>query len=209
MSTYHDEGIFTRVITTGEDAIRYDNTLWDDLRVPVSATVTGGTKIPGFSQFKDNGAGSTGVFVRWFDKALEEQLFFFAQMPHKYKLGTTIYPHVHWLPSVNGGAGTVVNWGLEYNFALIGGVFGNTTIISANAHTPVEDPLVADKQYITPLSTISGTGLTSVSAMICGRIFRDATGALGTDDYDADAGLLEIDFHYEIDSPGSREVYVK
>jgi hypothetical protein len=39
--------------------------------------------------------------------------------------------------------------------------------------------------------------------LVC-RLFRDAAGVGGTDDYDDDAGLLEIDFHYEIDTIGSR-----
>ena len=45
------------------------------------------------------------------------------------------------------------------------------------------------KHYITDLTEIDGAG--------------------GTDDYVGDAGLMEFDFHIEIDSFGSHEEYTK
>lgn len=53
------------------------------------------------------------------------------------------------------------------------------------------------------------TGVNTVSSMLACRLFRDATGAGGTDDLDNDAGVLEFDFHYEIDTMGSRSEYLK
>jgi len=186
----------------------YKNVRWDDLRVPLNALTTGPTKSPGFAKYKDNGAGSDGIFIYFFDAGSEEQLFFAAQLPHTYKEGTILKPHIHWIPSAAGGAGEVVNWGLEYAIKSAAGVFGNTTIISANSHAPADSSLAQDKHYITGLPDISGSGLT-ISAMIIGRLFRDAGGVLGTDDYGADAGLLEIDFHFEKDADGSRQEYIK
>jgi len=43
--------------------------------------------------------------------------------------------------------------------------------------------------------------------MIICRLFRDAAGTGGTDSYASDVALLEIDFHYEIDSLGSATEY--
>ena len=159
--------------------------------------------------FRNNGAGSQGVFLWWFDKAAEEELYFAVQLPHSYKLGTDIHPHIHWVPKANGAAGKVVSWGLEYTIALQGVTFPNTLIISANAHLPADASLVASRHYYTEFGEINGAGITTLSAMIVGRIFRDATGALKTDDYDNDAGALEIDFHFEIDRPGSRSENLK
>ena len=34
-------------------------------------------------------------------------------------------------------------------------------------------------------------------------------GAGRTDSYTADEGLMEIDFHYQIDTPGSKDEYIK
>lgn len=193
--------------TSGQVRLYGDATQWDDLRFPVTATTRQGTKDPDFTRFKDNGSGSQGVFAYLFDKNTEEELYFIAQMPHTWKQGSNIEAHVHWYPTVNGSAGTDVSWGMEYIWSNIGEVFGNTTIIYGDINY-LSETLVADKHYLTELGTIDATGKTFSSILVC-RVFRDATSAGGTDDYDADAGLLEIDFHYQIDSLGSNEEYVK
>ena len=165
---------------------------------------------PDFAQFKDNGSGSTGVFLYWFDKTTEQSAHFLAQLPHKYKQGSDITCHVHWTPAATaGGAGTDVCWGLEYTWSNIDEMFGNTTIIYGDEQlNGPGETITADKHYKTVLGTITGTGK-EISSMLDCRIFRDATGNGGTDDYDDDAGLLEIDFHYEKDAPGSQQEYVK
>jgi hypothetical protein len=165
---------------------------------------------PDFGQALDDGSGSTGVFIYWFDPTTEEQSYFVAQLPHSYKEGSDLMCHVHWVPAdTAGGAGTDVCWGLEYTWANFNSTFGNTTIIYGDEQSEGEtETLTLNKHYVTELGDIDGTGKTISSMIIC-RIFRDATGTGGTDDYDDDAGLLEIDFHYERDAMGSKEEYVK
>lgn len=182
-------------------------TVWDDIQVPVNATNQGGSKDPGFGKIKDNGSASQGVFTYLFDAATEEELYFSVQMPHGYKEGSDIKPHVHWMPTANGAAGADVCWGLEYTWVNIGDVMGNTSIIYGDTNHLAED-LVDDRQYITSLGTIDGTGK-KISSMLMCRIFRDATGVGGTDDYASDAALLEIDIHFEKDSFGSNGEYTK
>lgn len=185
-------------------------TMWEDLRVPVLSTKVPGAKAPGFSQFKDNGAGSQGVFLYWFDPSTEEELYFVCQLPHGWKEGSDIECHVHWVSAdTAAGAGTDVCWGLEYTWSDIDEVFGNTAIIYGDEQTNgASETLTVDKHYITELGTITGSGHTMSSMLVC-RVFRDAAGNGGTDDYDDDAGLMEIDFHYEVNSFGSKEEYVK
>jgi len=180
-------------------------TRYDDLKVPVSSTTKGETKIPGWGILRDNGSSSQGVFIQWFDAGNEEELYFTAQMPHQWKEGTEIYPHVHWTAATNVGTNKVV-WGLEYTWANVGVVLGNTTIITGSDPIATYAPVDAYEHAITSLGTITGTGKTLSSMLIC-RIFRKA--ADGTDNYAADAGLLEIDFHFQIDSDGSRQEYIK
>jgi len=183
---------------------------WDDERVPVTATRQGAARQPGFAKLYDDGGGpaSTGVYAYYFDKATEEELFFTMQLPHAWAQGTDIECHVHWVPPVAGGAGHDVSWGLEYTWASIGSTYGNTTIIYGDTNHLADDPLVQDKHYLTELGTISGSGHTMSSMLIC-RVFRDATSTGGTDDYDNDACLLEIDFHIQKDSWGSTLEYTK
>ena len=180
---------------------------WDDLRVPVTSLAKGGVSDPGFAQFKDDGSSSTGVFLYWFDATSEEELFFTCQLPHSWDNGK-IYPHVHWLVPTNSDedpADQVVRWGLEYVWAGIGGVYGDSTIIYGEASSL---PIVADTHYL----TLIGSGITppesaqsGLSSMIVGRIFRDAT----VDTYEDDAALLEFDFHYQMDALGSDEALEK
>ena len=191
------------VIDTGAGkTLVFEQNIYDDLRTPVTAIKTGGVHDPGFSVFKTNGAGSQGVYCYWFDAGTEEELFFTVQMPHGYKLNTTIVPHIHWIPKT-GGAGNV-RWGLEYIWADIGTTYGNTTLIYGSTHTPADAPLIAGRHYYTPTTTITppaGAGAAVGSMLVC-RIFRDATN--GADTYGDDAGMLEVDFHYAMDTIGSR-----
>ena len=184
---------------------------WADLRVAATST-RAAANAPDFAQFKDDGAGSTGVFIPWFDKNAEEQLWYEIQLTHSYKDSTDLVPHVHWVPKSGGGANEFVVWGLEYVWRNIGDVFGNTTIILSDASSAAvatiqgDNPLLASKHYVTELPIISGTGQIISSMLLC-RVFRSA--AAGDDDYDDDAGLLEIDFHVRVNTLASREEYVK
>jgi len=173
---------------------------WDDLRIPVTVTKTGGSKKPGFVKIGDNGAGSQGVFTYAFDFNTEEELYFVAQMPHSWKLGTDLDIHVHW----GGSDASVANvvWGLEYSAATIGGNLGTTTIITTTGTT---SGVASDNQY-TDFTPVITTGWELSQLILC-RIFRDATNAADT--YNADAYLYEIDFHYKQDSIGSQEEFLK
>ena len=204
-----DGANYTEVEPDGTVKFVGDATVWDDLRVPVTSTKLQGSKDPHFAVAYDNAGGtSQGVFTYFFDKTTEEEVYFSAQIPHRYKEGTDIIAHVHWYPVASGVSGRTVSWGLEYLWTNVGGVNGNTVIVYANDTTSEDAVLLADKHYMTNFAALSGTGKEISSMLLC-RIFRDATGAGLTDDYDNDAGLLEIDFHYEIDTVGSREVLTK
>ena len=171
------------------------NTVYDDIRVPVTSVKAAGTKDPGFQKILDNGAGSVGVYTYHFDKDIQEELFFTLQIPHSYKSGTNLLPHVHWMPTSTGGGNVV--WGLEYSLNHFNnGTFPNTSIVTGTGAAGV----VSKTHLLTNLSTgIIGT--TGVSSMLLGRVFRDSTNLADT--YGADAALLEIDFHYQIDKLGT------
>jgi hypothetical protein len=175
---------------------------WEDLRVPLLSTKLLGSKDPGLAVIKTNGAGSQGVIAYVFDQTTEEELYFAVQIPHSWKVGTPIRPHIHWCPT-NTNTGTV-SFGLEYTIANYLGVFGNTVILG----TQQAGAGVAYTHQLAPWSEISMTGKT-ISCMLLCRVFRDATGSLGPDTYNTDAALLEVDFHYKANDLGSRAEYVK
>lgn len=175
-------------------------TVWDDVRVPANDLTTAGANDPS----KVNWLGS---LITWaFDQSTMNQLFFEVQIPHGYKEGSNIYPHVHWRPLASAASATRVRWGLEYVWQNVGEAApGATTTIYTTAQIPSEN-LIGYKHYKSPFAAITGTGKTISSCLSC-RIFRDAANA--ADDFAGDAGLIEIDFHIEMDTIGSNEEYVK
>lgn len=200
-------GNYLSIDEAGQVRLYGDATQYDDLRIAADATKLGGSKDPNFEKIFDNGSGSQGVFSYAFDASTEQEVYFSIQLPHSWKQETDILPHVHWIAKINGAAGQKVGWGFEYTWANVAGVFGSTNIIYADANILNED-IIANKHYITAFSALSGTDKTFSSMLLC-RLFRDAGSTNTTDNYPNDAILLEIDFHYQVDSFGSNQEYVK
>ncbi|HEY9115465.1 MAG TPA: hypothetical protein VIN10_12265 [Bacteroidales bacterium] len=207
-----DVKINTNLVVETDGTVRMDGAaaVWDDLRVPLSEPSTGTVK-PAWHEFPYANSGSY-PYINWFRASGVDEMYFVVQLPHDWKEGTAIYPHIHWSPSQNGASGpTVPRWGLQYTWANIGEVFPAYTTIYGTTTVPSET-LVAGKMYLTPLFAgatndgISGTGKTISSMLVC-RIFRD--GDNSQDNFAGLAGALEVDFHYEINTLGSRTEYVK
>jgi hypothetical protein len=165
---------------------------YDDVRVSVEQVrLTPVTLKPDLLDFA---AGR----VLAFDKATLEAVTFNIQIPHAHKLGTLLYPHVHWAP-IDTGTG-VVRWGLTYALADIGSAFVGTTVYAEQAGGGV-----ANVHQIADFTAIAGGA--GVSAMLVCSLFRDA--AHENDTYDNDAALLEFDIHILCDSIGSRQERIK
>lgn len=174
--------------------------VWDDLRVPLNTTRLGGAKDPGFVAVSGL-AGDLRTFG--FDAGIEEEVFFAAQLPHRYSTGTEIRPHVHWCSTSSTGA-KKVKWGLAYAIQRTGRVL-STGLLSGLEAAPGKSTGGKPVVEITPLATstggrIAGTGVPP-SAMILGRFYRDATSTADT--YAADALALEVDFHYLVGHDGT------
>ena len=181
-----------------------DATVWDDLRiVPSIFDVPGGTD-PDVNDYQPAGSGTT---FKVYAFAKGDSGYFTIQLPHSYKEGTSLYPHVHWTPGARGVAesGNVVQWRLDYSFADIDGTFPASTTV------PLPDTCdgTDHKHQMTPMGTISGVGL-GISSQMFGRIYR------WNDASDTWVGtltnlpiFLEFDIHFEIDSVGSKTIHVK
>jgi hypothetical protein len=73
----------------------------------------------------------------------------------------------------------------------------------ASTHIPADENVVAGRHYLTSFGPITASSIQDgLSSMLVCRVFRDAGNA--TDNYEHDAGLLEIDFHYATNRPGSK-----
>lgn len=182
-----------------------DATVWDDLRVPLSEPSTGKV-LPEWGGFPYGDAGSV-PYINWFRASGIDEMYFVVQLPHDWNEGTTIFPHIHWVPSENGAG--VPRWGLQYAWANIGDVFPAYNTIYGTTRYPTQvGDLVNNTQYLTPFGSggIAGTGKKISSMLIC-RIFRD--GDHVDDTFAGLAGALEVDFHYERNTLGSREEYTK
>lgn len=172
--------------------------VWEDLRTPATAfvnySVNPVTSKPDFDQLTALGSVKTYCF----DGATDETVFFLSQMPHAWKQGTAIRPHLHITPKVGTTNATTI-WTLEYTIANYSATFGATTTITATASISA-----AYQHKIISFPEISATnGI--ISMMMIGAITR-----LGSaDTYTQDTALLEFDIHYQLDGSGSVKEYDK
>lgn len=201
--------INTNLAVEADGTVRMDGaaTVWDDLRVPLSEPSSGAVK-PEWSKFPYGGSGLL-PYLNWFHASGIDEMYFVVQLPHDWEEGSNIYPHIHWVPSQNGAAGpTVPRWGLQYAWLNIGETFTSYTTIYGTTTAPASEVLVKDRHYLTPLGTggIDGSGKTISSMLVC-RIFRDGNDP--ADNFAGLAGALEVDFHYQRNTLGSRQEYIK
>lgn len=179
--------------------LRLTDTSWDDLRFPAQ-----GLNLPGAASDPDVET-NTGFFL--FAAASTETIAGLAQMPHSWKEGTAIVPHIHWQKTTS-AAGNVL-WRFNYEVVNNGDVAlltyaGETDTSSSVSGTPDND--TANESLISSFGEHSMTGKV-ISSLIFFRIHR--IGGDASDTYGADARMLEFDLHYEIDSLGSNEPFVK
>src|SRR5574343_165243 len=177
------------------------STRWDDLRITLDRG-SDATQIDFFT-------GSSGPQLWYFrNNSGVESMSFTVQLPHSWKEGTTIYPHLHWTPKSSGSGD--VEWNLEYSWVNynpttpeVFPAITTTTVVSTG-------PFTANTHMISPLTSgnagISGTGKKISSVLIC-RIWRNSSNAADT--YGGNAGLIFLDFHIQVDGYGSSTEYVK
>lgn len=198
---------YAQIAADGTVTLAGAATAWDDLMIPgFSVKLTGNSPPDLLGAF----AGSSLLDSYAFDGVnTTEQVFFTVQMPHAWKEGSVIYPHVHVVPvSTNGGdtVERVIRFSLSYSWANINGTFGSPSTINMDT-----DPFVPNdsqwKQILCkPAAGIDGTGKTLSSMLVC-RLFRNPADAVDT--YPQDVAFLQFDFHYEIDAFGSSREYIK
>lgn len=188
-----------RLAVAVNQLIRGD-TRWDDLRFPAQ-----GINPPGLASDPSVEA-NTGLLL--FDATLPNVIAGVAQMPHAWKEGSAIVPHIHWQKTTS-AAGNVL-WRFEYdNIVNPGEVSLLTYANSIDQTSPVAgtpDNNTAGENLISSFGEIDMTNK-DISCLVLWKLTRVAGDALDT--YGADARLVELDIHYQIDSNGSIEQFSK
>jgi hypothetical protein len=186
--------------------VELQTVVWDDLRIIPGSFDRPGISDPSIVSYQPSGAGTT-TYLYEFKK--NDIASFACQLPHSYKQGEDIKVHIHWTPGANGVAenGNTVGWKIDYSWANINGTF------SAMSTADLSDACdgTNHKHQMTPDVTITGTSKNISSMLIC-NIKRTDTGADDTWAGTASGSLpmlLEIDFHFPIDTIGSRQVGAK
>jgi len=168
---------------------------WDDLRFPAVGLNPPGTV--------SDPAINAELGTLTFSASATNVIAGLAQMPHSWKEGSEIRPHVHWIqPAV----GDVV-WQLQYRLLpAVNGAFPSawTTVTSSTAVATY--PGSGDWVQITSFPAIDMTGFT-LSAMVLFRVAR--LGGDAADTLAADVDLLEFDIHYQQDAGGSIQEFIK
>jgi hypothetical protein len=171
---------------------------WTDLFVPVNAVKVPAAQAPTWTAYK-------GTRVLAFsDQSVagnEERVYFSIQLPHGYKEGSDISPHVHWVGENNAAENVV--WQLSHSWANIHGVFPTETLLTveaANSTTP-------DYHNMSEFPDIGGTGKTLSSMLLC-ELRRNSSNVLDTF-AGKDAYLLEFDVHFQMDTLGSQQEFTK
>ena len=179
---------------------------YQSVNISMMTAKSGGGNDPDFTQYKDNGAGSTGVYAYAFASNSEEELFFNLSMPRQWTESSDIGVNFNWVSNQTGSSTQNVKWGIEYTWANQGELFGNTSTATANDRIPSDSRVLTDTHYRTEVDVIDGAGKDINSTLIC-RVYRD--GGDASDTFPYDAFLLDIDFHFICNSIGSRNEYTK
>jgi len=177
---------------TGPIRLTGDGLAWEDLLCAVISV-----KLPGIS---DPVYDSDNVGLL-FSASQNNEIHITAQIKHRYKEGTSIYPHVHWEPKTNDSGN--VRWTLDYKWT-------NLNAVESGSYTSIEKIHAAAGTALThqlaSFPAITGTGKT-ISSILSIKLKR--TGGTGGDTYGYQALLKYFDIHYQADGFGSKSELAK
>lgn len=169
---------------------------WDDLRFPAQ-----GINPPGAA---GSATRETAVGLLSFAGNADNYIAGVAQMPHSWRAGTSVRPHIHLIP-INAAAGVNSVWKFEYNRANNNDTFEN----AFDSWTELDTITVANPNNAQALLLPTGFGDLDMtgyleSSIILWRLSRLAS----SDAADDDAGawyLAEFDIHYQINKNGTTD----
>jgi len=180
---------YFRIEEDGSIQMLGNASMWDDLRFPSTQTKLGSNLKPDFDQ--------TNVGLLFPQNDATEVVYVNVQMSHTYKIGTSIFPHVHFVQS----AATVPVFKMAYRWYDKGAsaIAAFTTIATTGLVFPYTSGSI---HQVAVFPNIVPT-VVGLSSMLDIKLYREDNVVTG------DVLVKEFDIHYEIDSLGSRAVETK
>ena len=164
--------------------------VWDDLVMPLVSTMRGATAKPDYDY--------TNMGMLFPQNNKGEVVYITVQMPHCWKEGTTVYPHLHFRRT----ASTIPAFYISYSWTNIGdtiAAFSAATLL--DTFTPAYSAgSIHQIAYLD--GGIKGTNKT-ISSILNIKLYRNDNTVTG------DVLAYQFDIHYLKDSNGSRQEYVK
>jgi hypothetical protein len=139
-----------------------------------------------------------------FSSVLDNAVQCIAQMPHAWREGSSIRPHIHWEPGTGFSQGEVVIWTLAYRWRNPQAGDTDSTMTALTVSTMTVTPSHTLALMVTAFPELDGTGK-AISSILDIQITRLAS----ADNLGATAILKEFDIHYLVDSMGSDREHKK
>ena len=175
---------------------KYQDTFWDDFSIPASLQRQGSSTKPDYDY--------TNIGLLFPQNNATEISYSSIQWAHRKKLGTDIYPHIHWVQT----SASLPVFTLAYRWYNNSGdpTIGFTTISTDDVGGDQEKftyPGSGSILQISSFPVISAIAGELVSSQMDIKLYRD------DDVINGDVLLKFFDIHYEIDYPGSQEEFTK
>jgi len=134
------------------------------------------------------------------------------QMSHRWKTGSAVYPHVHWIQQ----SAAMPNLGISWLWQVNGGLSPGTSWTHVKHSANVFNWSSGNLNQITKFGTITPPTGAGLSDLLLVKIWRDVanestlfSGAEVDANVQDNAYCASFDVHFEIDQAGSDEEYVK
>lgn len=193
-----DALLLMRVVTTGGAITVVDDKRvlsplylrtgnWNDYTNDLSQGKVAGANVPTWSTFRD------GLNAYAFSASSMNEIWVTFHVLHDIKLGTIIFPHIHWSPGVSTNTGTV-RWGIEFSHCK--GHQQQSFPVSTTVFVEQASDGTAYKHYIAEVAEVDTIAALNIEpdTLIQIRVFRDA--ADPGDTFPDVAFGLEMDLHY-------------
>jgi len=195
-------GNYFEVEADGTDVRHGNATVWEDMRFPFF-----GRRLDITSGHLDYDTGELGVN---FDDTSRyddlDMIGIISQLEHKWKIGSSLKPHVHWIQNQDAVPNALLKYRIYANSELPG-------LWQLVIPTGLAFPYLQNALQISVFPEIDMSSITGVSAFIDIKLFRDTANLsglfAGADPYIGNVLMKEFDFHFEINTIGSRQEYIK